>query len=602
MKITSPSVILPRKALHPGKRGLLQFALLVALAPGLFAAKAETPTFAGEMMRGKLVPAATVNVGEVAKTPESGEISTAGPEVVKEADDDLLPPMAHTGRVISPRMPSTPRAAAARLSAPLNFRGFTGLSHLDQRNARNGNQFSIEPPDQALAVGNGFVLEAVNEGLNIYSTGGFQLLPRPLALTEFFGTSAAINRSTGRFGFGFTDPVALYDSETQRWFVLAFTQLNDTSGNPRPQSRIYLAVSSTSDPRGAYTIYILDSTFANDSDGRGPRIPDYPHIGIDRFGFYINANEFGAISRSFIGGAIFAISKQALVSGGSPTVTRFKLPFRTGYEFTVIPANTPPGATPFLNQNGAEFFVSSRFVNDTETSLGVWALVNTRSLNDPTPSLQLQLMPVDTQAYNFPSQPSEQKEGFRPLGAAVNGALPKISSGDFRVQTVVYGADRLWATLGTEVTDENGDKRMAAAYFSFDPDFKNGFVNPRLDTQGVISETGANLLRPAIALNARKKGAIVFTLVGPNDFPSSAFVPVDKTETGPIQIARAGNEPEDGFTGYAAFGSNGTARWGDYSAAAVDGDGSIWMATEYTPDINRTSFANWSTYITRFAP
>lgn len=603
MKITSPSVVLRRKVLHRGRRGLLEFALVLGLAAGLSAAQAETPTFAGQMMPGKLVPAATVNVGEVAKTPEIGEISTAGQEVVKEADENLRPPMAHTGRVISPRMPSTPRAAAPNSSAPLDFRGFNGLTHLDQRSARRGNQFSLEPPDQALAVGNGFVLEAVNEALNIYTTGGFQALPRPLALTEFFGTAATINRTTGRFGVSFSDPVALYDSETQRWFVLAFTQLNDTSGNPKPQSRIYLAVSSTSDPTGAYTIYILDSTFANDSDGGGARIPDFPHIGIDRFGFYINANEFGAISRSFIGGAIFALSKQALISGGSPMVTRFKLPFRTGYEFTVFPANTPPGTTPFLNQNGAEFFVSARFVNDTERSLGVWALTNTRSLDNQTPSLRLQLVPMRTQAYNFPSQESEQKEGFRPLGALVNGDLPKIDSGDFRVLSVVYGADRLWATLGTEVTDENGDKRMAAAYFAFDPDFKNGFVTPRLDTQGVISETGANLLRPAIAVNAQKKGAIVFTLVGPNDFPSSAFVPIDDTKTGPIQIARAGNEPEDGFTGYPAIGGgNGTARWGDYSAAAVDGDGSIWMATEYTPDLNRTLFANWSTYITRFAP
>ena len=581
----------------------MRFALLLALAAGLSAAQAETPTFAGQMMPGKLVPAATVNVGNVAKTPESGEISTAGPEFVKEADEDLLPPMAHTGRVISPRMPSSPRAAAAVSSAPLDFRGFTGLNHLDQRNARNGNQFSLEPPDQALAVGNGFVLEAVNEGLNIYSTGGFQLLPRPLALTEFFGTSAAINRSSGRRGVSFSDPVALYDSETQRWFVLAFTQLNDTSGNPKPQSRIYLAVSSTSDPRGAYTIYVLNTTDANDPDGGGARIPDFPHIGIDRHGFYIGANEFNAISRSFIGGAIFAISKQALISGSSPTVTRFALPFRTGYEFTVFPANTPPGTKPFLSQGGVEFFVSSRFVNDTETSLGVWALLNTKSLDKETPSLQLQLVPVNTQAYNFPSQPSEQKEGFRPLGALVNGALPTIDSGDFRVLSVVYASNRLWATLGSEITDENGDKRMAAAYFAFNPGFKNGFVNPKLVTQGVISETGANLLRPAIAVNAQNKGAIVFTLVGPNDFPSSAFVPVDQTGSGSIQISRAGNEPEDGFTGYPQIGGgNGTARWGDYSAAAVDGDGSIWMGTEYTPDLNRTSFANWSTYITRLAP
>ncbi len=94
----------------------------------------------------------------------------------------------------------------------------------------------------------------------------------------------------------------------------------------------------------------------------------------------------------------------------------------------------------------------------------------------------------------------------------------------------------------------------------------------------------------------------MFTLVGSNDFPSSAFVPVRPFGVGAIQISRAGNEPEDGFTGYRAFGGNGTARWGDYSAAAVDADGSIWMATEYTPDLPRTLFANWSTYITRYRP
>ena len=70
-----------------------------------------------------------------------------------------------------------------------------------------------------------------------------------------------------------------------------------------------------------------------------------------------------------------------------------------------------------------------------------------------------------------------------------------------------------------------------------------------------------------------------------------------------INIARAGNLPEDGFTGYPEFGGNGIARWGDYSAAAVDNvDNALWMATEFIPDLNRTAFANWATYVTRFQP
>ena len=141
-------------------------------------------------------------------------------------------------------------------------------------------------------------------------------------------------------------------------------------------------------------------------------------------------------------------------------------------------------------------------------------------------------------------------------------------------------------------------------YFAFSPQVNGAFFTASLVTQGVVAKSGANLLYPAIAVNAQQRGGIVFTLVGPNDYPSAAFVPVNNTSVGAIQIARAGNEPEDGFSGYPEFGapSPGVARWGDYSAAAIDTDGVTWMATEYTPDIARTALANWCTYITRLQP
>ena len=144
---------------------------------------------------------------------------------------------------------------------------------------------------------------------------------------------------------------------------------------------------------------------------------------------------------------------------------------------------------------------------------------------------------------------------------------------------------------------------MVTKYFAFSPKVNGPFFTASLVTQGVVSAPGANLIYPAIAVNAQQKGGIVFTLVGPNDYPSAAFAPVNGTNVGAAQIARAGNEPEDGFTGYPQFGGNGVARWGDYSAAAIDTDGTTWMATEYTPDIARTVNANWCTYIlTRLQP
>jgi hypothetical protein len=53
--------------------------------------------------------------------------------------------------------------------------------------------------------------------------------------------------------------------------------------------------------------------------------------------------------------------------------------------------------------------------------------------------------------------------------------------------------------------------------------------------------------------------------------------------------------PEDGFAAYVA----NRPRWGDYSAAAVGADGSIWMATEMIPGGVRKRSANWGTFISR---
>ena len=48
-------------------------------------------------------------------------------------------------------------------------------------------------------------------------------------------------------------------------------------------------------------------------------------------------------------------------------------------------------------------------------------------------------------------------------------------------------------------------------------------------------------------------------------------------------MAAAGAGPTDDLSGYAAFGGDGVARWGDYSAAVPAENGSIWIATEFIP-------------------
>src|SRR5438094_799250 len=191
---------------------------------------------------------------------------------------------------------------------------------------------------------------------------------------------------------------------------MAWAQLNRPTGEPLRQSRLYLAVSRTSDPTGAYKTYIFNTTGAADVDQAGPRVPDFPHFAVDRYGLYINWQEFKIDENGnldgFIGTAIVAVSKNALINGTGGTAPhraqRFAIPFQTGFEFRVWPAYIPPGQTPVLANGGTEYFLSSNLGFDSFNQIAVWALTNTSSLATANPDLHLKMTVVDTLVYHFP--------------------------------------------------------------------------------------------------------------------------------------------------------------------------------------------------------
>src|SRR6266545_4469862 len=80
----------------------------------------------------------------------------------------------------------------------------------DQRTANGGNQFSLEPPDQGLCAGNGFVMESLNDVLRVYDRSGNALVG-VIDLNTFYGYPPAINRTTGQFGPFVTDPSCYFD-------------------------------------------------------------------------------------------------------------------------------------------------------------------------------------------------------------------------------------------------------------------------------------------------------------------------------------------------------------------------------------------------------
>ena len=541
-------------------------------------------------------------------------------------------------------------------SNPELSNSFDGVNFFDQRFSNGGNQFSVEPPDQAMCAGNGFVLESANDVLRIFNSSGANVAG-PVDLNTFYGYAAAVNRSANPLTFGpsLTDPSCYYDNDTQRWLhvVLTLDRAVPTSQALAGTNHLDIAVSTTADPTGSWTVYHIpvqnDGTQGTPDHGcignrtppfvHGPCLGDYPHIGADANGFYITTNEFDLAGPFFHGAQIYAFSKHQLAAN-SPTVngvlydtTDASLLLQPDGVpgFTVWPAQSPAGKYNTAN-GGTEYLLSSNAVfQDTgfDTRLRVWTLTNTSALDSGgVPNINHAVANVE--GYGVPGS-SAQKVGNVPLRdciavascAAAVGSVRfdnvegRLPSNDSRMQQVSYANGRLWGSLDTGLVFEDNPNVVIAgiAYFAINPN------SLTVAKQGYIGLENNNLTYPALAVNQSGRGAIAFTVVGPDYFPSAGYASLDtKIGAGDIHVAASGAGPQDGFSEYISLSQNSLTRirprWGDYGAAAVDG-GNIWIASEYIGQTctftqyqaspfgrcggTRGSLGNWDTRVSKLS-
>ena len=139
--------------------------------------------------------------------------------------------------------------------------------------------------------------------------------------------------------------------------------------------------------------------------------------------------------------------------------------------------------------------------------------------------------------------------------------------------------------------------RAGIAYFVVAPSGVSGTVA----AQGYVSVNRNSVMYPSIAVApGGTKAAMVFTLAGPDFYPSTAFVRLSPggAVTTPVTVSAAGTAPADGFTGYPAFDGNGVERWGDYSAAVSDAAGrSGWRRSTSGHLRLPRVIANWGTAV-----
>ena len=529
-------------------------------------------------------------------------------------------------------------------SNPNLVASFDGLNHFQNRfgSTAGGNQFSLEPPDQGLCVGqdgngNTVVLEALNDVMRVYTTSGTAVTP-PTALNGFFGYAPAIVRSTNPITFGpfVTDPSCYFDAQTGHWFLDVLTL--DTFPHPGSDglqhftgtNHIDLAVSQTSNPAGAWNIFripVQDDGTAGTPDhgcsaGTSTATPlptnphaclgDYPHIGADANGIYITTNEYSLFGNEFHGAQIYAFSKAQLLAGGTVGVTQFDThgldTFGFGLNgFTLWPSTTPGGGGDGT-AGGTEYFLSTNAAaeaHDTgngastfqpSTQLLVWAITNTSSLNG-TPALTLSNTKLDVGRYTLPPK-AQQKSGPQPLRQCLNNnpcsvALEGIKdpfaetsaaldSNDTRMQQVTWVNGKLWGAIDTGLAISSA-KQAGIEWFTASPSTSTGSVTASLDNQGYVGLGNDNLTYPAIGITSGGTGVMAFTVVGSDFYPSAGYALVTPSGVGDVHIGAAGLGPDDGFTNYKLFGNPpGTTRprWGDYGAAVPVGS-NVWIASEY---------------------
>jgi hypothetical protein len=479
----------------------------------------------------------------------------------------LLSTRAHGVRRTTAAQGATAPSAVSGLGTTASHivANFDGTSSKDSQFTNYNATF--EPPDQGLCAGAGFVLEPVNSAYRIFRTNG-TTVRGPFNVNDLFNEG----------GKEFTsDPRCWYDAPTHTWFaiILFISSTND-------EGRIDIAVNPTSDPTGQWTEYQVDTT----DDGRlgepsNPGCPcfgDQPRLGVDQTNLYVTTDEFSILGPQFNGGQVYALPKSELIAGvPSPHVVHFPnlhiAGQLSGAPQPALSTGTPP----------AEFFLSQLdFAGSGDHRLGVWAMTQRDAVaHGGVPRLTSTV--IGSEAYSIPP-PSPQK-----------GAISTIDSGDDRMQQVEFMNGSVWGELGTALRPAgDSSTRAGAAWFQVRPQLgAHGIAGASIQRQGYVSQTGENVLYPAVQPDAAGNAAMVFSITGTDRFPSAAYaaLKVGAAAFGAPVVVAAGSGPYD---------PNAT-RWGDYSFAvpSLSGD-EAWLSTEYMPprrSQTTTGAKNWGTRV-----
>jgi len=483
--------------------------------------------------KGKMIKQATVRISDLKQ--EKTEIST----IFKAPNREWEPPEWKVNEEdVIYREPIGFRDNATKLiteDSPAPDTTFHGL----------GDPGNIIPPDVNGAAGPDNVMITLNTQVRIQDRNGVE---------QFTTTLKNFWVSMPNAGESF-DPKIAYDPYENRWIAVTASSSNPVS------SKLYIGVSTTSDPMGEWNMYWIDT------DPQNQTWFDYPSFGFNKKWITVSGNMFGNDFYS----TVFVIDKMAAYNGEeSPDYTRFA----TTDGFTLVPSYTYDTTAEDMylictsdgNSNGYGYIKKFKLTGDTDFPLFIYE----GAIGVPEPWRN-----GGGQSGNFLPQ---------------LGSSQLINSVDSRMEIVIFRNNKIWAVHHIFLP-ANNPQRAAVQWWE-------------LNTEGEILQRGriedtTNLYSfafPSIAVNANEDVLIGFGVFSSNQYAGAgysfkAYYDDDNTMRNYYQY-KDGESPY-----YKTFGS-GRNRWGDYTATCVDpvNDYDFWTLQEYAASPQNT-WGTWWAYV-----
>jgi hypothetical protein len=491
----------------------------------------------------------------------------------------------------APAAASPQRAAASQAIAamPATDANFEGLSNQDNFNVFG---FRVNPPDPVGDVGPNHYVEMINLVFAVYLKDGTKILGPVDTGTLWSGF--AIDDCTDPSG----DPIVLHDQTADRWILSQFT----TRGFADPTRPFFncVAVSTTSDPTGAYYRYAFSTGF---------NFPDYPKYGFFGDSYINTSREFGPNGEYGIG--VYAFERAQMIKGNpnARSVSFFLDGLANNEELLpligdgLLPPDTDGARSKYATAPIVGTQDDNAFYGATSDAINIWELAVKWGSFQVTASLtfkaQLAVDPFDSIFPCNPNPPVTNSRDCLPQPGVAIGDPRMLDILSYRQRPIwrlayrkMQGYESLVTNQSVEASPGIGGTRW------YEIQRIDGAYSIR--QQGTIDpDDGIHRWMGSIAQDKRGNMAVGYSVVNGTDvFPGIRY-------TGRLATDPLGTMPQGEGVVVDGSGIQRTtnSRWGDYTSLNVDptDDCRFWYVNEYyTKEGELSSVAGWQTRIASF--